>query len=280
MKNTMQLYSNMYLQVTDAAYIQGDRWWEDQTGRIWWNRSCINDYDMLYYVKVGRFNLHLNGHCYCLQAGQMAYIPAGSRLIYDFDGTGPLEKYYTHFYLSFGKRAIAECFDFSPIITVKDSTAADRLFSGLIDCSDNLGLAQKGFLLQLISLFLHESHIAPRKVDPMQLAIQYIYEHRNENISVAKMAQLSGYSKDHFTRKFKETYGRTPQQYIGDVRFEQAKELLLLSDMNVAQIAASLGFCDAGYFTNFFYTKAGITPSYYRKREKLTCRSDINECLR
>lgn len=40
-----------------------------------------------------------------------------------------------------------------------------------------------------------------------------------------------------------------------------------LSDMNVAQIAALLGFCDAGYFTNFFYAKADMTPSYYRKWE-------------
>lgn len=263
-ERSLRPYSNIYLHITEADYVQGDRWWEDATGRNWWNRTIMYDFDMIYYVKAGRFDLYMDGEKHRISQGQMVYIPAGTRLTYAFDGQTPLEKFYTHFYLQLGKHPVRECFRFSPVITVKDTLRADGIFQALI--SDTGVLSQKGVLLQLVELFLEASQAAPNPVDAMQEAAQYICDHCEETVSVRELARQSGYSKDHFTRRFKESIGRTPRQYINDVKLTQAKKLLRTTDMSVSQIAATLGFCDAGYFTNFFCEKAGVTPSYYRKK--------------
>lgn len=264
-KKSLQSYSNIYLHVTEADYAQGDRWWEDANGKNWWNRTSMYDFDMIYYVKAGRFDLYMDGEKHRVSQGQMVYIPAGTRLVYAFDGQTPLEKFYTHFYLELGKHPVRECFRFQSVITVKDTARADGIFRSLMDCTGVLG--RKGVLLQLVELFLEESQAVASPVDAMQEAAQYICDHCEGAISVRELARQSGYSKDHFTRRFKEAIGRTPRQYINDVKLDQAKKLLRTTDMSVSQIASALGFCDAGYFTNFFCEKAGVTPSYYRKQK-------------
>ena len=262
----MQQLSNVFLHLNLASYIKGERWWEDKNGNNWWNRSCQFDHDMIYFVKVGRFNLYMNGVCHTLSAGQAAYIPAGTKLTYDFDGKGDLEKYYVHFTLLLGQKPIVDCFELPLIIQVKDVAAFDRLYDALIKSSDPFGLQQRGTLLQLISLYLKESGATFRKPVQLQPAIHYINEHIGQNISVAKIAGLCGYSGDHFTRKFKEIFGITPTQYITDIKLGKAKELLLSTTISISDIASSLGFCEASHFTKFFCDKTGFPPSYYRKR--------------
>lgn len=264
MQRSLQLYSNIYLHVMEADYIRGDHWWEDAAGRNWWNRTSMYDFDMIYYVKAGRFDLHMDGEKHRISQGQMVYIPAGTHLKYDFDGKTQLEKFYTHFYLQLGRHPIKESFQFCPVITVKDTARADRIFQLLMGSTGILG--RKGVLLQLVEFFLQESQAAISPVDAMQEAAQYICDHCEETLSVRELARQSGYSKDHFTRRFKETIGRTPRQYMNDMKLDQAKKLLRTTDMSISRIAATLGFCDAGYFTNFFCEKAGVTPSYYRKQ--------------
>lgn len=261
-------FSNMDLDVITADYVGGGRWWENSLGENWWNRSCTFDCDVLYYIKAGRFNLYINGERRLLSAGQMIYLPAGTSLRYDFDGVGPLDKYFTHFHLLLGKRTLTDCFDFPRIIEVKEQARAERIFEEYIACEEPFGLEKKGYLLQILSLFLKEGKAKERQSSALQGAVDYIHDHMGENISIGALARMSGYSKDHFSRKFKELFGRTPRQYIADAKLSRAKQWLLETDRSIAEIAVSLGFCDTGYFTQFFCAKTGLAPSFYRKKER------------
>lgn len=263
-----QYFSNIDLHIDVADYVGGRRWWENSAGEIWWNRSCSFDCDVLYYIKAGRFVLHINGEYRQLRAGQMIYIPAGTSLRYDFDGVGPLDKYFTHFHLLLGKRTLGDCFDFPQIIEISDRARAEALFEEYISCEDAFGLIRRGYLLQILALFLEEGGAVRKNPSHLQGAMEYIHSHMEENISISALARISGYSKDHFSRKFKELYGRTPRQYIADAKLRRAKLLLLETDQPIAEIAASLGFCDTGYFTQFFCSKTGLAPSFYRKKER------------
>lgn len=268
MSEIAQYFSGMDLHIDCAAYIGGRRWWENEKGENWWNRSCTFDCDVLYYMKAGRFTLYMDGKPYCLRAGQMIFIPAGVALRYDFDGVGPLDKYFTHFHLLLGKRSLTDCFEFLKIIEVEQRAKLDALFEAYIGAQDEFGLLQKGYLLQILSVFLEEGGARIKSASCLQGAVDHIHAHLEENLSVSALAKMSGYSKDHFSRKFKEFYGRTPRQYIADARLAQAKAWLLDTDRSIADIAASLGFCDTGYFTQFFCLKTGLAPSFYRKKER------------
>lgn len=263
-----QLFSNSYLHIYIAAAIHGSQWWLDRNGFNWWNRRETYTFDVIYYIKDGSFDLKLNDRWHTLTKNQMAYIPAGTRLEYRIASDGHLEKYYTHFDLLFGRNTLDACFQFPRIIHVADTARADALFEALVTRNDPFGIGERGALLQLIAFFLEESGAVLQQQTLMRKAAQYIADHCHENISVTRLAEHCGYSKDHFTRKFKETYGCTPRQYISAAKLNHAKQLLLTTDMSIWEVADALGFRDAGHFTNFFSSKTQLSPSFFRKNSR------------
>ncbi|MNO05578.1 Arabinose operon regulatory protein [compost metagenome] len=64
----------------------------------------------------------------------------------------------------------------------------------------------------------------------------------------------------------KRVYGLTPMEYLTDYRLEQAKLLLLKTEIPVAAVAERTGFENTAYFSRRFTSKVGISPLRYRKR--------------
>lgn len=61
--------------------------------------------------------------------------------------------------------------------------------------------------------------------------------------------------------------GLIARYHARNARIRRAKELLTYSDMNVTQIAESVGFCSIHHFTRSFTAAVGVSPSRY-KQEK------------
>ena len=80
--------------------------------------------------------------------------------------------------------------------------------------------------------------------------------------SIAK----TGFDKDYFRRCFKDATGKTPTQYLTELRINRAKQLL--SDkkiFSVSSISESCGFADSLYFSTCFKKHVGMSPLNYRK---------------
>ncbi|MBQ6999176.1 MAG: helix-turn-helix domain-containing protein [Clostridia bacterium] len=92
----------------------------------------------------------------------------------------------------------------------------------------------------------------------------YIHENLAEDISLDTLAEIAGFEKNYFLRKFKKITQCTPMKFIRESRIEKAKELLCYSDMNVSQIAIATGFKTVHYFSRAFFESTGIRPSNYR----------------
>ncbi|AKF04411.1 helix-turn-helix transcriptional regulator [Sandaracinus amylolyticus] len=85
-------------------------------------------------------------------------------------------------------------------------------------------------------------------------------------IGLEELAKLAGVSRFHFTRQFKRATGETPMAYVRRLRVERAKELLLATDMSLADVAAHVGFADQSHFTRVFRSVVGTTPARYGER--------------
>ncbi len=100
---------------------------------------------------------------------------------------------------------------------------------------------------------------------PLQPALQYIEENRDQLITQAQMAELCHLSPSYFSRLFSQEMGVSFSQYMGGRKIAWARQLLEETDDSIEKISEDLGFSSAGYFIKVFKKYEGITPFLYRK---------------
>ena len=79
------------------------------------------------------------------------------------------------------------------------------------------------------------------------------------------MADLVNLNPIYFSNLFKRELGKSFTEYLTEYRMKKAKELLRMSNQNINEIADTLGYSDARYFSKAFKKEVGIKPTDYRK---------------
>lgn len=97
--------------------------------------------------------------------------------------------------------------------------------------------------------------------------LEYIQAHIDADLSLHDLAQAAGLSPFHFSRLFKNSTGLPPHQYVLHWRIEEAKRLLRHTRLDLAEIAARVGFRDQSHFTARFRQITGDTPKRWRGKD-------------
>lgn len=99
--------------------------------------------------------------------------------------------------------------------------------------------------------------------------IRNLVSHLNSNyaseFSLTNVALEIGISQEHLSREFKKATGFTITEYIMIKRAEKAADLLVTTQLSIADIAYFVGYQDANYFVKIFKKKYDMTPSEYRR---------------
>ena len=64
---------------------------------------------------------------------------------------------------------------------------------------------------------------------------------------------------------FKKETGKNFLEYVTELRIQKAKNYLIQTDYDIAEIAASVGYGDLKYFSKLFRKNTGLSPSEFRK---------------
>jgi len=97
-------------------------------------------------------------------------------------------------------------------------------------------------------------------------ALAHLREHFAEEVTMPKLAEMSGLSLRQFERKFKALMRTTPQQFLMRRRVHAACDLLRETNDNIGDVALRCGFYDQSSFTRLFKRHISMTPLQYRKR--------------
>jgi transcriptional regulator GlxA family with amidase domain len=92
----------------------------------------------------------------------------------------------------------------------------------------------------------------------------WIAEHLEQALSVEGLAERMAMSVRNFERVFTREVGRTPSQYLLQVRVEAARRQLERTDRGLKQVAAAAGFGSVDVMRRAFVRLLGITPRRYR----------------
>ncbi len=93
-------------------------------------------------------------------------------------------------------------------------------------------------------------------------AIECMQENLEETVGVGEVAQMLAVSPTYLGVVFRQHTGRSPSDYLIDLRLERAKHYLEHTDMSVMDVCVALGYTPS-YFSRLFKRHTGHSPSQH-----------------
>ncbi|WP_054023812.1 helix-turn-helix transcriptional regulator [Bacillus sp. FJAT-28004] len=151
-----------------------------------------------------------------------------------------------------------------------------RLLRKLSGRSDQQAQLWKNTIIHDI-LLLASDHFNPLFQESMPSADDPVLEAILERLqtlaytpfNINSVAAEFGLSAVQLTRKFKQTFSVNPCEYITTLRIHRIKSLLLESDYTLQEIAVQCGYDNGYYLSRIFSSRVGVSPSDYRKNNKV-----------
>lgn len=105
----------------------------------------------------------------------------------------------------------------------------------------------------------------------VQAAKDYMDLNYTQSVTLDQLADLTRLSPNYLCVVFRRVVGKTPIQYLNDLRIQHACRLLGASCLNIAEVSLSVGIPDANYFARLFKQKTGFQPrDYVRHQSSMT----------
>lgn len=126
-----------------------------------------------------------------------------------------------------------------------------------------------------IGVLQEEKEMDPQKVQAnegekpqflVKQAIDYINKHYNQKLDLQTVADELYVSTWHLCKVIKKQTGTNFVDLLNEVRINNAKKLLLESNMKIYEIAEDVGYTDTAYFSKIFKKITEATPNEFRNK--------------
>ena len=90
----------------------------------------------------------------------------------------------------------------------------------------------------------------------------------NPDFNVDKLCELLAMSRTSFYNKLRTLTGKSPADYVRQIRLNRAAQLIMEDKHSIVEIAEMTGFSDAKYFREVFKKYYHSSPSEYKTTHK------------
>ncbi|WP_373231312.1 helix-turn-helix domain-containing protein [Cohnella sp.] len=123
---------------------------------------------------------------------------------------------------------------------------------------------------ELLYRILSSGNSVQRKADTRKAidrTIEFMAQtYPKDTITLARLADIAGLSPAYYSYLFKREVGKSPIEYLTDLRIKRAKELVFHPNEQLKRVAMSIGFKDEHYFSRRFKQRVGLSPMAFIKR--------------
>lgn len=259
MKQVLESASALRLEIHSGAYVNLDERWH--------NTRRSSPYTRLYFVESGEGFLRVAGKKIVLEPGYVYMIPSGVE--FDYGCNRRLSKLYFHITLT----ALEGLDLLSQAGRVCRAAWSQEEFKMLMDsvrATDYAGVMQVNMLLYraVVECLRAQPELSMpvTKYSPaVETAIQYIRANVHMGLTAREVAHALFVSESGLRKRFREETGMTLGQYMDDLLFVRARQLLAQGRGSIGEISRELGFSDQYYFSRRFKEKFKQTPTRFRK---------------
>jgi AraC-like DNA-binding protein len=107
-------------------------------------------------------------------------------------------------------------------------------------------------------------------------ALAYIEHNYMNDISVESIAESSGLNRSYFGKIFKESVGKSPQEFLISYRMIKAAELLRRTRYSINEIGCAVGYPNQLHFSRAFKSVYGVSPRNWRNANTHLTGPDID----
>lgn len=259
-------------------------------GKTWVYPESYIPYNIFRYIVKGKAEFCIDGEEIIVKENQIVYIPQGCRM-----SCRALSESFVFYSLRFttsvfyeGEDVLKEYYGIPRII---ENEGEDYYFKEICKWVKKDSWVKKCFVRGYLDLLIGTLSMRVNKFDKntgkvteknenpvlkiakrkeqidsrVQLVADYVVLHPREKYTPQKMAEMVELSKQRFSSLFKANMGKSPMEYVREIRLTTAARALLVSNKNINDIAYECGYEDANYFIREFKSAFGFTPNQYRK---------------
>ena len=168
-----------------------------------------------------------------------------------------------------------ECSDFEPEIKgyVQNGICMDtvRIFESIKSVYESVSDNKNEQCMSLFMYLYYQLEETSRNNENIHIKHikKYIGEHYRENITLKQISDYVHLTPQYCCSVFSEYVGQTIFEFITNRRIDEAKSLIITSELTLGQIAEIVGFSDYNYFSRIFKKVTGVNAKSFRKLKKV-----------
>lgn len=249
----------------------------------WTYYETMFPYSMIRFIHKGKAKFIIDEMTYEVEQDELIYIPQGSTLFCE---------------------ALSDEFTFTSVrftaaFPLQDSTIWSEIlgFDTKVKCDDpqigryfewmvkekNAPSRGKNFLLRgylelIVGYMVNQSEASPNRTrkpkklktdskndNRVEIVLDYMINHYHSNISIEEMSKMVHISSSSLRRLFKRHTGKSPSEFLIELKMVVAAKKILETDERISDIAYMVGIEDPNYFSRLFKKHFGVSPHSYRQ---------------
>lgn len=254
--------------------------------QVGWDRCApgytytnFRDMYIIHFVKSGYGTFETNGKRYNIQPNDAFIVRPNTMALHTADTKDPWEIYFFAFGGDLAKYLVEKTAFKDGIISfaIENDEIWKAIYDIAIELNDNSlsEMHNLEYLFKMLSFFETDNTSFSAEAENYDPYYKYIYAVKkyisfnfSKTIKISDIAKQLNINRSHLYRVFKESTGKSIEEYLVSTRINEARRLLDDTDFSTSAISNLVGYAHCSTFFKMFKAHTGLTPQEYRNKNK------------